>query len=313
MSTRPLHTPAESSADRPIGLIGLGHLGGAIAHRVCLAFASLGYDSCRAHGELASRTTGIELATSIDGLAAARAVILALPQPEISLEVCRELAGLLRPGTVVIECSTVTPASVAECGEILSVAGISLVDAGVIGGVDGMRTGRATLLVGGAGHDIAQVADIFDAISDSRIHFGALGSGMAAKVANNAVGHAVMVVLLEAASICAAYGVDLREFAALLTHPGAGLSRPLTHRLAYRVFERDFEAGMSTHNARKDSLLALELARDRGVPVIAIGAAHTVYDIAVASGLGQYDYATIAQLWEQWTGRDLRPAAATKS
>jgi 3-hydroxyisobutyrate dehydrogenase len=64
----------------------------------------------------------------------------------------------------------------------------------------------------------------------------------------------------------------------------------------------NYAGGMSVSNARKDSTLALATAQELGVPLHAILAAHTPYEIAEALGLGNLDYASLATLWEQWTG-----------
>lgn len=63
-----------------------------------------------------------------------------------------------------------------------------------------------------------------------------------------------------------------------------------------------FEGGMSVSNARKDSVLALQMAQELGVPLYAIQASHTPYEVAQAKGLGALDYAALATLWEDWTG-----------
>jgi 3-hydroxyisobutyrate dehydrogenase-like beta-hydroxyacid dehydrogenase len=78
--------------------------------------------------------------------------------------------------------------------------------------------------------------------------------------------------------------------------------RPLAHRFGERLPAHDFEGGMSTVNARKDSALALDAARACGVPLFAISAAHEVYELAVREGLGALDYAAVGQLWERWLG-----------
>ena len=62
----------------------------------------------------------------------------------------------------------------------------------------------------------------------------------------------------------------------------------------------DFEGGMSVTNARKDSCLALATAQQMGVPLFAISASHTPYEIAEANGLGDADYAALSRLWEEW-------------
>jgi 3-hydroxyisobutyrate dehydrogenase-like beta-hydroxyacid dehydrogenase len=67
---------------------------------------------------------------------------------------------------------------------------------------------------------------------------------------------------------------------------------------------------MSVSNARKDSTLALQTAQELGVPLYAIQASHTPYEIAEALGMGNLDYAALATLWEQWASVQL--SAETK-
>jgi 3-hydroxyisobutyrate dehydrogenase-like beta-hydroxyacid dehydrogenase len=88
-----------------------------------------------------------------------------------------------------------------------------------------------------------------------------------------------------------------------------GLMRPLTHRLQERIMQDQYTGGMSVTNARKDSVLALAVAQELGVPLYAMQAAHTPYEIAEAMGMGDLDYAVLARLWEQWTGVDFSVAS----
>jgi 3-hydroxyisobutyrate dehydrogenase-like beta-hydroxyacid dehydrogenase len=78
--------------------------------------------------------------------------------------------------------------------------------------------------------------------------------------------------------------------------------RPLTHRVQERIMQGHYAGGMSVSNARKDSTLALATAQELGIPLYAIQASHTPYEIAEALGMGNLDYASLATLWEQWTG-----------
>ena len=66
------------------------------------------------------------------------------------------------------------------------------------------------------------------------------------------------------------------------------------------AFRGDFEGGMSTLAARKDSSLALEMARDANTPLFVMGAADTLYEVALAHALGNQDYASIITLWDTW-------------
>lgn len=290
-----------------IALCGCGNMGAAIAARLQTAGADLVvFDLDRARAE----ATGARVADSIGDLASqASTAFLSLPTADASRAVVAELAETLPPGAVVVELSTVSPADAVAAHARLAARGARFVDAAVLSGPVQMSDGSTTLLLGGDDADIDAALPALALLGGERIRIGSVGSGMAAKVAHNAVSHAVMVVLLEAASLAASAGVDVETFAELLSRPDAALLRPLQHRLRERVFEQRYDGGMPMEAALKDSRLALELAQTTGVPLFAILAAHTPYELAVAEGLDREDYAALARLWERWTGRPLRPAA----
>ncbi|MDA3627506.1 NAD(P)-dependent oxidoreductase [Saccharopolyspora sp. WRP15-2] len=288
-----------------VSLCGLGNMGGVVAGRLAAHGPLRVFDLDPDRVAQAVEHPQVTAAASVAELAEADVVLLSLPAPKISLQVIAELAPRMRAGGVIVETSTVNPADMAEEQEICAEHGIGVVDAAILSGVSQMAGGTATLLVGGAESDVDKVADVLAAISAGVTRFGPVGSGMAAKVINNAVAHAVMVVLAEAGALAAATGVSGSALAALLSGPEAGLTRPLTHRFAERVLHGDYDGGMPTEAARKDSTLALAMAQDSGVPLFGIQGAHTVYELGVAEGLGRLDYASIATLWERWTGRPM--------
>ncbi|GLY73673.1 NAD(P)-dependent oxidoreductase [Actinoallomurus iriomotensis] len=287
-----------------ISLCGLGNMGGAIAGRLAAHDTLLAYDVDAERVARAAETPNVTPA-ELAGLSSSDIVVLSLPTPKISLEVIGTLAPKMRPGSVIVETSTVNPADVHEQVRRCDEHGVGLVDAAILSGVAQMANGRATLLVGGREPDVRKAEPVLRAMSERIMRFGEPGSGMAAKVINNAVAHAVMVVLVEAGALAAATGVSGGELVELLTGPDAGLTRPLTHRFAERILRGDYEGGMPTEAARKDSTLALAMAQQTGVPLFAVQSAHTVYELGVAQGLGRLDYAAIATLWEQWTGRPM--------
>ena len=291
-----------------IGLVGCGNMGAAIASRLAAAGDVVAFDLDRARLEALAARVPVTPAETAEGVAdGASAVLLSLPNAAASLEVAEQVGPKLPVGGALVETSTVAPADMRRLAEACAPHGVHVVDAAILSGVAQMESGASTLLVGGDDDAVAAAEPVLALLASRRLRLGPLGAGMAAKVANNAVSHAVMVVLLEATSLAAAAGVPPDVFAELLRDPDAGLLRPLTHRLRERVLQGDFEGGMPTEAARKDSGLALELAQTAGVPLFAIQAAHTPYEIAVAAGLGRDDYAALARLWEEWTGRPLRP------
>lgn len=288
-----------------VGLCGLGNMGGAIAGRLARRGPVIGYDPDPRRREEAADRHGVTAVTELTEVAAADVVVLSLPSPETSAEVCATVAPRMRAGALIVETSTVNPPDMWRLRDTCAPHSVDVVDAAILSGVAQMEDGLATLLLGGDDACLARAATVLEALGHRLIRFGGVGSGMAAKVINNAVAHAVMVVLVEAGAMAAATGVPGRQLAALLADPEAGLSRPLTHRFVERVLPGEYDGGMPTEAARKDSTLALALAQQSGVPLFAIQGAHSVYEIAMGRGLGRRDYASVAELWEEWTGRPL--------
>lgn len=292
-----------------IGLCGLGQMGLAVAGRLAAAFPVIAFDPSPERRSLADQIGNITTVDTLEEFAGLTVVVLSLPTPAISLRTCDALTGILPAGATVIETSTTTPGAIQACQTSLASHDMTIIDAAILSGVGQMQSGTATLLLGGDSTVIDRVTDILTAIAPHSEYFGEIGTGMAAKVINNGVAHAVMVVLAEAASLAAATGVDLNQLTQMLAAPDGGLMRPLTYRLAERVANQDYDGGMPMDAARKDSTLALSLAQQHQVPLFAIQGAHTVYEIAMNSGLARKDYSALATLWETWTGRplDFRP------
>jgi len=295
----------KSSARLTVGLCGLGNMGLAVARRLATAYDVVACDLNDDRKHLAAQIENVTTVDSLGALSSVEVVVLSLPAPKISYEVCAQLGRLLGPGTLVIETSTTTPADLEACARLLEESHMSIIDSAILSGVAQMESGLATLLVGGRDVDLGRADEILNVLGSKVERFGRLGTGMAAKVVNNAVAHAVMVVLAEAASMSVACGVDLEKITAMLQTPDGGLIRPLTHRIMERIATGDYEGGMPLEAARKDSVLAMDMAQRNGVPLFAIQAAHSVYEIALSQGLGRRDYSILGTLWEDWTGNSL--------
>ncbi|MEN5073173.1 NAD(P)-dependent oxidoreductase [Isoptericola cucumis] len=289
-----------------VAVVGLGQMGLPLAGRTATKHDVLAFDLAPERRALAKRLDGVRVTDDLADLADVSCVVLSLPTPAASRAVLRELAPTVRSGTLVVETSTVLPSDVRDWSALLAPAGARVIDAAVLSGVAQMERGAATLLVGGDASDVADARSILDALGGAGwTRLGDLGAGMAAKVVNNGVAHAVMVVLVEAFAMAKAQGLQLESIAEMLSRPDGGLVRPLTHRVMERVATGNYEGGMPLEAARKDSTLALAMAQRSGTPLFATQGAHTVYELAAAAGLGREDYAVVATLWEQWGASSL--------
>lgn len=288
------------SQTSPVAIYGLGNMGYPLAERVGRHFPTLVFDLDAATLQRAKDSFNATAITAPEDLKATQIVVLCLPNPAISLKVLQQIAPQLPRGAVVLETSTVNPEHIHAEQKLVASYGIDVVDASIMAGVGQMVAGTASLALGGDTAAIARAQPVLDAITTKQVYFGAQGAGAAAKVINNAVAHAVMIVVAEAGAMATAAGVSCDKLIALLSDAQMGLQRPLTHRYAERIVNDNYAGGMPLEAARKDSVLALQLAQTLGVPLFAIQGSHSVYDMAAAAGYGRDDYAAVAKLWADW-------------
>ena len=282
-----------------IGIIGLGNAGSALATALSGKLPLVGYD-LDPNRRQAVADLEMERVDSVAQVGTvAKRIILSLPAPDISQAVVTELLAVEPLPELIIETSTVTPKVALTLDSLCQDRQVPFVDAAIASGVAAMAAGQVTFLVGGRLPDVEIARHVLAPMAKRILHLGPIGAGMGAKVVNNAVMHAVMVVLIEAAALASKLDISMSTLVDLLQGE-EGLNRPLTHRVCERIFQGRYEGGMSVLNARKDSALALEIAQQLGVPLYAIQASHTPYEIAAASGMENLDYAALATLWEEW-------------
>lgn len=290
-----------------IGIIGLGNAGGAMLQALSAHGSILVYD--RNAGRVDETSANCEMppvpaASAADLAREADLIVLSLPTPDASRSVAHEILENLGPGKTVVESSTVSPEDVEALHALVTPTGARLIDIPLVGGVQKLAAGQAVFLVGATEEDAGIAGDVFKRIAAEVFYLGERAGGMRAKLIVNGVAHAVYAVLMEAGALAAAQDIPLSVLYRLLERE-SGLMRPLTHRFGERLRDHDFDGGMSTANACKDSGLVLDSARELGVPLFVTAAAHAVYELAMREGLATQDYASIGTLWEKWLGVSL--------
>ncbi len=283
-----------------VALYGLGNMGFPLARRLAKTCTLQVHDLDEARCAKAASDFAATVITGAEDTARTRFIVLCLPHPQASRAVITAIRDHLPANAVIIETSTVNPDDMIQAAALLEGYEAQIIDASILAGISQMEAGTATLAVGGDAEAVTAAKPVLDAIATRQVVFGGLGSGAAAKVINNAVAHAVMVVVAEAGAMATASGVDIDALVKVLSDPEMGLHRPLTFRYAQRIAQGDYAGGMPLAAARKDSELALALAQQAGVPIFAIQASHSVYEMAAGAGYGREDYAVIAKLWAGW-------------
>lgn len=192
-----------------VGFVGLGDMGGRIAHRILDAgFALTVYDkrenACR---EFADR--GARVAADVRRLADASDVVCICVVDDKQLcAVVHEARHGLSPGNTLIIHSSVLPATAREIEAELAGIGVGVIDAPVSGSRPAADAGTLTLMVGGDPATVDAVAPLLEAYARNMIQAGPTGSGQALKIANNVMLHMNHLIVLEAIRFARSQGLD---------------------------------------------------------------------------------------------------------
>ena len=178
-----------------LGLIGLGKMGGNMRERIRRAgHTVVGYDRNPEVSDVSSLT---ELVSALEG---PRVVWVMVPAGAPTQSVIDELGDLLEPGDTVVDGGNSRWTDDEKHAEELAAKGIGFVDAGVSGGVWGLKNGYA-LMVGGDAENIAKVQPVFDALKPEGefgfVHAGKVGAGHFSKMVHNGIEYAMMQAYAE--------------------------------------------------------------------------------------------------------------------
>ena len=187
-----------------IGFIGLGNMGGPMAHNLAKAgFEVVGFDTQEVKVDQVKIVS-----TSKECVSNSDVVITMLPNGEILKSVANKIIQHMRHGSIFLDCSTVDVESAKSVAEISESYGIIPLDAPVSGGIGGAEAGTLTFMVGGSMEGFNRAKKLFDIMGQKAVHCGNSGNGQSAKVCNNMILGATMVATCEAFSLADKLGLD---------------------------------------------------------------------------------------------------------
>lgn len=294
-----------------VGFIGLGAMGKPMARNLLAAGFSLAvYDIApQAVAELAD--AGAFTAASPAELAARCDVIITmLPNADIVEETLRGPAGVFTgalEGRLVVDMSSVDPASSRRMAAIAAAKGIGYVDAPVSGGTAGAAGGTLTIMAGGADADVARAMPLFLVLGKNIRHLGGVGSGDAIKMVNNLLLGVNMAALAEALVLGVKSGLSAETMLTVIGE-SSGASYALKSKLPTFIMEGRFEPGFAVDLQYKDLELAVASAKRERLPLPVTAAAQQVYELARAEGFGRADISAIVKVWERLAGVTVRKA-----
>jgi len=191
-------------------------------------------------------------------------IILSLPKAAVVESVMQEVLPHIKPGTIVLDTSTSEPATSQAMSALSEKSGFSFVDGPVSGGPAAANAGTMTMLLGGAPSAIEALAPILDIITAKTVVVGGSGAGHAAKIANNMLCAANLVLVAEALRLGEAAGVSAEN---LLEGINAGSGRSGVSEVNFPkwVLNQAFDSGFTMGLMRKDVGLAVDLAASSNV------------------------------------------------
>ena len=187
-----------------IGFIGLGNMGKPMAFNLIKnGYEVTGFDIVPddSHG-ITMAKSAVEVAVGAD------VVITMLPNGVILQSVADQVLNVMNKGAVFLDCSTVDVDSTRRVANLAEIAKIIAMDAPVSGGIGGASSGTLTFMVGGSNQGFAKVKPLFDVMGQKAVHCGPSGNGQAAKICNNMILGATMIVTCEAFAMADKLGLD---------------------------------------------------------------------------------------------------------
>jgi 2-hydroxy-3-oxopropionate reductase len=206
-----------------------------------------------------------------------------------------------RPGAVVVDMSTISPAATRVFAEKLAQRGVEMLDAPVSGGEVGAINATLSIMVGGKAKTFEKVKPLFEAMGKNIVHVGDHGAGQVAKACNQIVVSLTIEGVSEALTFARRNGVDAAKVRTALMGGSAGSKILEAH--GKRILDNDFKPGFTVKLHQKDLRIVIEDAHKLGIglPGTALVAQHL--NALMGSGDGELDSAAIVKVVERMSGK----------
>jgi len=279
--------PAE--ADARCGFAGLGAMGAHMARnlkRAGLLHAVWNRTAGKSEA-LAAELTCTAAATPAALAASCEVLVLCVSADHDVLEVIEAMRPKLRAGQLVIDCSTVGAGTAQQAATSLGAQGIQFLDCPVSGGVEGARDATLAIMCGGDAAAFARAQPILGAMGRTITHFGASGSGQAAKATNQIMCAGIIQAVAEAMAFAQAHELPLDKLVDTLGK-GAGSSWYFVHR-APNMIRGAYPPGFRVRLHAKDLGICQQMAARFGVALPIVERMLGEYAELVQRGYGDED------------------------
>jgi 3-hydroxyisobutyrate dehydrogenase len=283
--------------DAHIAFLGLGIMGSGMARRLLGSGARLSVFNRSAERAAPFAKEGARVAASPRDAVADADIVFSMVADDAASRAMWEggygaLAGV-RPGTLLVECSTVTVGRINELAEAATRIGGELVDAPVTGSKVQAAGGELVFLVGASEQALARVRPALDAMGRTILHLGPVGSGALVKLINNFLAGVQAASLAEAIAIIERSSLDRNQTVGAIATGSPG--SPVMKTLASRILADDFTPNFYLHLLAKDLGYAIAEGQSVGIPMTMASSALELLRNSIARGDGDKDMAAVVE------------------
>jgi 2-hydroxy-3-oxopropionate reductase len=289
-----------------IAFIGLGIMGSPMAvHLQNAGHRVVGYNRSPEKTQPLVAAGGSAAGSVAEAVADADVVATMVPDSPDVVDVLAGEDGVFahaRPGTLIIDFSTIRPDVTTELAGQAKERGLRLLDAPVSGGEAGAKNAALSIMVGGSTEDFEAATPYLEAVGKTIVHVGPSGSGQTVKAANQLIVAGNIGLLAEAILFLEAYGVDTAAAVRVL---GGGLAgSAVLDQKAQKMLDRSFEPGFRIDLHHKDLGIVTSAAREAGVTIPLGATVAQLMGAARATGDGSLDHSALFRTLARLSGRD---------
>jgi 2-hydroxy-3-oxopropionate reductase len=226
------------------------------------------------------------------------------PDVEAALFGAEGVAEGLKPGSIVVDMSSISPIATKEFAKRLAAMGVKMLDAPVSGGQVGAENATLSIMVGGPLEVFNQVKPYFEKMGKNIVHIGDHGDGQTCKVANQIVVALTIEAVAEALLFASKAGADPAKVRAALLG-GFAQSRILELH-GERMIKHNFNPGFRIRLHQKDLNLALEAARSLGLSLPNTSLAQELFNAVAAQGGSDLDHSAMVLALEKLANHTIR-------
>jgi 3-hydroxyisobutyrate dehydrogenase-like beta-hydroxyacid dehydrogenase len=294
-----------------IGFIGLGLMGEPMALNLVKAgYRVTVFNRTRGKAESLERAGAKVASTPAEAVREAEIIISIVSDTAAMEEIVLGKGGILeavRRDAVLIDSSTISPAASRKYACLLAGKGAKMLDAPVTGSKHGAQQAELTFMIGGEREVLDRMMPVLKVLGKKHIYCGANGTGLSAKLAQNAIQATMVEVFCEGFVLAAKAGVQPQTLLEIIQ---SSLARAaLTDFKAPFIFKGDFTPYFPLKLMHKDLELAMETAYAHGVPMPTAATVKEIYGAAKAQGKGDLDYAAVVTFLEELAGVKVRAAS----